>query len=67
MEGDFATPVTFLRRAGRQGLFPYVFLAPAVVLLLALTVGMLGGFSVTMVKEQLAEVELAEHNRMENN
>jgi len=28
---------------------------------------MLGGFSVTVVKEQLAELELAEHNRMENN
>jgi len=28
---------------------------------------MLGGFSVTVVKEQLAEVELAEHNRMGDN
>ena len=33
---------------------------------LALSFGMGGGFSATVVKEQLAEVELAEHNRMEN-
>ncbi|HKZ52913.1 MAG TPA: sugar ABC transporter permease [Candidatus Acidoferrales bacterium] len=38
MERDLATPVTSLRRAGRQGFFPYLFLAPAVALLLALTV-----------------------------
>jgi len=38
MERDLATPVTSLRRTGRQGFFPYLFLAPAVALLLALTV-----------------------------
>jgi len=38
MAGDVATPLTSLRRTGRQGFFPYLFLAPAVVLLLGLTV-----------------------------